>query len=390
LQNNQITDIGPLINNPGIGEGDVIKLSDNPLSESSIQLLKVLKQRGVRVLGFTNITSSDISSTFRFGLNGFFYRSAEYIDSLSKALDVVASQTPVRFGPVGPIDFPKGDAKSSGDEENDPFGLGLPGKNYVARFTGYILIPKAGGWRFALGTDDGCLLKIAGHEVTKYEGSRGFGYSSGTVLFDQPGWYGIEILMFQGNGDHGIEFRGGSASEMEGLSDDEMPLIPLTAFSPVLPTVPGDVSGNFKVTAYDASLILQYVVGLIDRFPVEELKVPGAGAPAMDREIRIPDTVAHVGKTVRIPVLIDEMSGLYGGGIRISYDPEMLRAKGVMIDETLSGYYVRSNIDVAGEVRLGFVGIGDKAGPGKLAWLEFEVLRVRSHLRFPLSQHLKL
>ncbi|HEX28712.1 TPA: hypothetical protein ENG04_01380, partial [Candidatus Poribacteria bacterium] len=375
LRFNQISYIQPLIDNPGIGEGDTIDITGNPLTESSIHLLGLLTQRGARVIGFMDIPPSDISSSLRFGLNGFFYRSAEYIDTLSKALDLVTSQTPVRFGPVGPIDFPKGDAKSSGDEENDPFGLGLPGKNYVARFTGYILIPKAGGWRFALGTDDGCLLKIAGHEVTKYEGSRGFGYSSGTVLFDQPGWYGIEIQMFQGDGAHGIEFRGGAVSEMEGLSDDEMLLIPLTSLSPVLPTVPGDVSGNFKVTAYDAALILQYVVGLIDRFPVEELKVPGAGAPVMDREIRIPDTVAHVRKTVRIPVLIDEMSGLYGGGIRISYDPEMLRAKGVMIDETLSGYYVRSNIDVAGEVRLGFVGIGDKAGPGKLAWLEFEVLR---------------
>jgi internalin A len=375
LRFNRISHIQPLVDNPGIGEGDTIDITGNPLTESSMHLLRLLTQRGVRVIGFTDIPSSDMSSSLRFGLNGFFYRSEEYLNFLDKALDLVASQTPVRFGPVGPIDFPKGDARSSGDEGNDPFDLGLPGKNYVARFTGYILIPKAGGWKFALGTDDGCLLKIAGHEVTKFEGSRGFGYSSGVVLFDQPGWYGIEILMFQGNGAHGIEFRGGAVSEMEGLSDDEMPLIPLTALSPFLPTVPGDVSGNFKVTAYDASLILQYIVGLIDRFPVEGLRVPNVRAPAMDREIRILDTVAHIGERVRIPLLVNEMSGLYGGGIWISYDPEMLRAKGMVIDETLSGYYVRSNMDVAGEIRLGFVGIGDKTGPGRLAWIEFEVLR---------------
>ena len=33
-------------------------------------------------------------------------------------------------------------------------------------------------------------------------------------------------------------------------------------------TIPGDVSGDGKVTAYDASLVLRYVVGLTD-FSVE-------------------------------------------------------------------------------------------------------------------------
>ncbi|HID55669.1 TPA: hypothetical protein EYP37_04005, partial [Candidatus Poribacteria bacterium] len=376
LSNNEIQDIKPLFDNPGIGPGDGIDLRGNPLSEISFYLLKLLaEEKGFQVLPkFTDIQPSDISSPLRFGLNGFFYQSTEYLDSLSKALDLVASQTPIRFGPVGPIDFPEGIDRASGDESKDPFGLGLPGRNYVARFTGYILIPKRGGWRFALGTDDGCLLKIAGHEVTKFEGSRPFGYSSGFVFFDKPGWYGIEILMFQGLGHHGIELRGGPVSEVGELSDDEMPLIPLTSLSPFLPTVPGDVSGNFKVTAYDAALILQYVVGLIDHLPVEDLRVPKAGAPMKEREVRIPDTVVHIGERVRIPILVDEMSGLYGGGVRISYDPKMLRTRGVMIDEMLSGYYVQSNMDVAGEIRIGFVGTGDEEGPGKLVWIEFEVI----------------
>jgi len=30
---------------------------------------------------------------------------------------------------------------------------------------------------------------------------------------------------------------------------------------------PGDVSGDGSITAYDASLILQYIVNLIDYFP---------------------------------------------------------------------------------------------------------------------------
>lgn len=51
LSNNQIRDISPLVHNPGIGEGDGVDLTGNPLSEESIsKLIPQLEQRGVKVL----------------------------------------------------------------------------------------------------------------------------------------------------------------------------------------------------------------------------------------------------------------------------------------------------------------------------------------------------
>jgi Leucine-rich repeat (LRR) protein len=50
LWDNQVTDIKPLIDNAGIGEGDIVGLDDNPLSEKSInEYIPVLQNRGVVV-----------------------------------------------------------------------------------------------------------------------------------------------------------------------------------------------------------------------------------------------------------------------------------------------------------------------------------------------------
>ncbi len=50
LSGNQIADISPLVDNPGMDSGDTVYLSDNPLSETSINVyIPELEARGVRV-----------------------------------------------------------------------------------------------------------------------------------------------------------------------------------------------------------------------------------------------------------------------------------------------------------------------------------------------------
>jgi len=50
LWDNQITDIKPLVDNPGIGEKDIVGLNDNPLNEKSInEYIPALQARGVVV-----------------------------------------------------------------------------------------------------------------------------------------------------------------------------------------------------------------------------------------------------------------------------------------------------------------------------------------------------
>jgi len=50
LWSNQISDIKPLVDNPGLGSGSIVDLRDNPLSEECInEHIPVLQARGVTV-----------------------------------------------------------------------------------------------------------------------------------------------------------------------------------------------------------------------------------------------------------------------------------------------------------------------------------------------------
>jgi hypothetical protein len=51
LRYNQISDISPLVNNSGIGEGDRVDLRDNPLNDEAYEVhITALQERGVEVL----------------------------------------------------------------------------------------------------------------------------------------------------------------------------------------------------------------------------------------------------------------------------------------------------------------------------------------------------
>ena len=51
LWGNKITDLSPLVLNSGLSEGDIVKLMDNPLSETSIKVyIPQLEERGVTVV----------------------------------------------------------------------------------------------------------------------------------------------------------------------------------------------------------------------------------------------------------------------------------------------------------------------------------------------------
>ena len=54
LDSNVISDIGPLLSNPGLGNGDEVWVIENPSSDRSRnEIIPVLRARGVRVLTHT-------------------------------------------------------------------------------------------------------------------------------------------------------------------------------------------------------------------------------------------------------------------------------------------------------------------------------------------------
>jgi parallel beta-helix repeat protein len=88
-----------------------------------------------------------------------------------------------------------------------------------------------------------------------------------------------------------------------------------------------DVSAEAGITAYDASLILQYVVGMIQYFPAELLK---SGVSFLSDPVLSVGSAAVMSKTdVDIPVRVIHESGMVSGDIYLKYDPDYLQVKRV-------------------------------------------------------------
>ena len=150
----------------------------------------------------------------------------------------------------------------------------------------------------------------------------------------------------------------------------------------VYPT--GDVSGDYKVDAFDAALILQFSIGMIDRFPVDAL-IGMSPENALPRhyEVSVPNLSAKRGEHITVPIVINEVTGFLAGGIRLKYDAAVLKA--VRAYSGLSGAYWKANTELDGEIRMAFASLekasssdgSDKPSatqPKPLFAIEFEVL----------------
>jgi len=134
-------------------------------------------------------------------------------------------------------------------------------------------------------------------------------------------------------------------------SSDHDPLVARFAF---VESIDGDLSGDGTISAYDAALILQYVVGLRDSFPVRMLNSPSGIVPR-DYILRIPEQSAKVGEIIRVPIVIDDVTGLTAGGICLKYDSTILKAVDVVPQILPNQLYWEANTDLKGEVRFAFV-----------------------------------
>jgi flagellar hook assembly protein FlgD len=147
----------------------------------------------------------------------------------------------------------------------------------------------------------------------------------------------------------------------------------------------GDVSGNGTVSAYDASLILRFVVGLISEFPVQQLLSPEQNITPRNYTVSIPKQSAKAGSKIQVPIVIDDATGLFAGGISISYDASVLKAVDALPTELLNGSYWKANVSFPGEVRFAFAKTELTQGSGSLLTIEFQVLSESEGRNSPLS-----
>jgi len=87
-------------------------------------------------------------------------------------------------------------------------------EGFVFRFSGAIQIDSSfdttpGGAidvAFALGSDDGSVLQIGGVEVIDNGGDHGFSFQLGAAVFEEPGYYPVEILYYNNAFGGGLEW----------------------------------------------------------------------------------------------------------------------------------------------------------------------------------------
>ena len=135
----------------------------------------------------------------------------------------------------------------------------------------------------------------------------------------------------------------------------------------------GDTSGDGTISAYDAALILQYVVGIISEFPADQLLSPTDATPR-DYAVSLPKLSTTAGRTIQVPIAINDATGLMAGGITLKYDPTILRAKMAVPLPLLSGSYWQASTERNGEVRFAFASPNPSSDNGELFYVEFETL----------------
>ena len=137
----------------------------------------------------------------------------------------------------------------------------------------------------------------------------------------------------------------------------------------------GDLSGDRTVSAYDAALILQYTIGLIDTFPIEQMSAAKRAVPAI-YELHIPNSSVKVDELlIRIPITINNGDSLTAGAFKIKYDSSVLRAVAITPRPMLNGAYWQSRIDgEKSEIRFAFAksSLTEQSNDAALAMLEFE------------------
>lgn len=149
--------------------------------------------------------------------------------------------------------------------------------------------------------------------------------------------------------------------------------------------VPGDTSGDGTISAYDAGLILQFVVGLIEEFPADRIGAPEGVRALPSYAVAIPRLSAKPGGRIRVPLYIEDATGLYAGGFRLRYDPSVLKAVEATPSSLLNGSLWRVNLEMLGEIRFAFATPTPLRGGGKLLEITFEVTPDAEGLASPVT-----
>lgn len=127
----------------------------------------------------------------------------------------------------------------------------------------------------------------------------------------------------------------------------------------------GDVSKDGTLSDVDASLIFRYVVGLID-------SLPAPGSYLATGSISMNDYNANAGQILSIPVAMNGVTGLMGFEGSITFDPQKLEFIGASATGIASNFAIEHKV-VNGRILVAAASQLDAAGSGDGVILQFRV-----------------
>ena len=274
----------------------------------------------------------------------------------------------------------------------------------------------------------GRMIAIAGSNIDNERGAFSYGaYSYGED--DGPSGEGILVqipLKAVGEGHTALELTAVQVTDADGN------LIPVSTVNGSVTTTPdyGDVSGNGEVTAYDAALVLQRVVGLIapddenfpyltlatadvtgdgtisaldaafilkysvnliDRFPVQEQSGSPMHNPLVTAaKVSVADVSAKPGNRVIVPIKLEHARDALALQFTVNYDARILRFIRVAFSTLTenskeSAASVTSNNAPDGTLNVALATATDMVETGEIIHLEFDVLMTPAGYASPLE-----
>jgi hypothetical protein len=103
------------------------------------------------------------------------------------------------------------------------------------------------------------------------------------------------------------------------------------------------VSHNGEVTAFDAAMILQFVVGLIGS--LDESQTSPSFSPITQRMLSIPTVRAFLKERVEVPLLIDNLDGILSGELTVTFDSDVLKFVTMSTCNAMDGFEVVSMME---------------------------------------------
>lgn len=153
----------------------------------------------------------------------------------------------------------------------------------------------------------------------------------------------------------------------------------------------GDVDGNGNVASFDASLVLQYVVRLIDRFPVQtddslnppddEKNHPFLKPVFLNPLVALGDPQLQGDGTYLLPVTLTDREGVLSATLDIGHN-EHIQILDVMTDAAYGGFMVAHHAEKE-RVRIAFAGATSQVmGSGNVLYLH---IKAQNDLQFSLD-----